>query len=176
MDSVLILKLSTSLTAPTSPFQAHSASRDDCCSFQPCDLHAKRSRLRNKEAKTRNSDQSNLGTQTLQIPCNFLLILTHRARNAHRARGDIWNMRGAQNIINAHFDAHRARGGFWPRVAALGLLVFGFKESDRFFLTSATALAAFLASITFKPGDGRIINFDESMIFRYDVSSKSWTF
>ena len=27
-----------------------------------------------------------------------------------------------------------------------------------------------------KPGTGNIINFDESMIFRFDESSKSWTF
>ena len=27
-----------------------------------------------------------------------------------------------------------------------------------------------------EPGTGHIINFDESMIFRYDESARSWTF
>ena len=41
---------------------------------------------------------------------------------------------------------------------------------------SLTLTYAYRNLLNIKPGEGRIINFDESMVFRYDVSTKSWTF
>ena len=43
-------------------------------------------------------------------------------------------------------------------------------------LPSLTLTYAYRNLLKIKPGTGHIINFDESMIFRFDESSKSWTF